>query len=155
MLISGCLLGVACRYDGQSSAVATLDGLAAHGRVEPFCPEVAGGLPTPRLPAGIEGACRGLDGHAVLDGQTLVVRRDGADVTPQFIAGAEAACALAQRLVLHRAILKADSPSCGVGRIHSGQLTDTLVPGDGVTAARLERARLEVFTAETWLEGEA
>jgi uncharacterized protein YbbK (DUF523 family) len=154
ILVSACLLGVACRYDGQSCARAILGDVASHGRVVPLCPEVAGGLPTPRLPAEIEGAHQGLDGHAVLDGQTRVMRRDGVNVTPQFVAGAQTAYTLAQRLGIRRAILKANSPSCGVGCINEGQFAGTLVPGDGVTAAQLKRAGLEIFTEETWLEGE-
>jgi len=124
--------------------VAGVAELAAQGRAVPICPEVAGGLPTPRLPAEIEGAHAGLDGHAVLDGRSRVVRSDGADVTQAFIAGAEAALALAQRWGIHQAILKANSPSCGADQIHEGHFAGTLVPGDGVAAALLKRAGLKV-----------
>lgn len=155
ILVSACLLGVACRYDGQSCATASLIALASHGRVVPICPEVAGGLPTPRLPAEIEGAGQGLDGHAVLAGRTRVMRSDGTDVTAHFFAGADAAYSLVQHLGLRRAILKANSPSCGAGHVYEGRFGGTLVPGDGVTAARLKRAGLEVFTEDTWLEGDA
>ena len=154
ILVSACLLGVVCRYDGKSCPVAKLRDLAIHGRVVPHCPEMAGGLPTPRLPAEIEGAHQGLDGHAVLDGQTRVVRRDGTDLTAQFIAGAQEARLLVQRLGIRQAIFKANSPSCGVGRIYGGKFSGTLVIGDGVTAAWLKRAGLEVYTEETLPEGE-
>jgi uncharacterized protein YbbK (DUF523 family) len=105
------------------------------------------------LPAEIEKADAGLDGGAVLEGRTRVVRSDGTDVTPQFIKGAEAALALAQRLGIGRAILRTDSPSCGAGRIHEGRFEGKLVPGDGVTAALLKRNGINV-TTETDLRGE-
>ena len=145
-LVSACLLGVACRFDGKSCPVPELNDVVTRGLAVPICPEVAGGLPTPRLPAEIEKAAAGLDGGAVLEGQTRVLRRDGIDVTPQFIKGAEAALALARRLCIGRAILKADSPSCGVGSIHEGRFEGRLVPGDGVTAALLKRNGIQVIT---------
>ena len=153
-LVSACLLGVACRFDGKSNLVAELYDMVTTGLAVPICPEVAGGLTTPRLPAEIENAAAGLDGGAVLDGQTRVIRSDGVDVTSQFIKGAQAALALAHRLGIGRAILKADSPSCGAGRIHEGRFEGKLVPGDGVTAALLKRNGIQV-TTETDLRGEA
>ncbi len=152
-LVSACLLGVACRYDGQSCQSPELTGLATRGKVVPICPEVAGGLPTPRLPAEIEGAYAGLDGYAVLDGRTRVVRNDGIDVTAEFMQGAQAALALARQLDVRRAILKSDSPSCGAGRIHEGKFSGKLVPGDGVTVALLRRNGIQVIN-ETDLLGE-
>ena len=154
VLTSACLLGAACRYDGQSCPDKDLGRLAAHGSVIPVCPEVSGGLPTPRLPAEIEKAHAGLDGTAVLEGRTRVLQSDGTDVTPQFIAGARAALAAARRYGIRRAILKANSPSCGAGRIHEGLFGGTLVPGDGVTAALLKRAGLQVITEEELAGGE-
>lgn len=145
-LVSACLLGVACRFDGQSCPAPELDDLATQGKVVVICPEVAGGLPIPRLPAEIEEAFAGLDGHAVLDGRTRVVRTDGVDVTAQFLKGAQAALALARQLGIRRAILKTNSPSCGRGRIHEGKFAGTLVPGDGVTAALLKRNGILVTT---------
>ena len=88
ILVSACLLGIACRYDGHSCPAASLRDMGAKGRLLPICPEVAGGLNTPRPPAEIEGAHGGLDGHAVLDGRSRVVCADGADVTTQFVTGA-------------------------------------------------------------------
>lgn len=153
ILVSACLLGVDCRFDGESCPENRLRDLAAGGCAVLICPEVAGGLPTPRLPAEIEGAHAGLDGNAVLDGRTHVVRSDGVDVTAQFVAGAEAALALAERLGIRQAILKANSPSCGVEYIHEGLFAGTLVPGSGVTAALLKRAGIQVCSEATWKEG--
>ena len=145
-LVSACLLGVACRFDGQSCPAPELNALATRGRVIAICPEVAGGLPTPRLPAEIEDAYAGLDGHAVLDGRTRVIRCDGHDVTAEFVQGAQAALALARGLGIRRAIFKSDSPSCGAGSIHEGRFAGGLVPGDGVTTALLRRNGIEVVT---------
>jgi len=145
-LVSACLLGVACRYDGQSCPAPELIDLATKGKAIAICPEVAGGLPIPRLPAEIEAASAGLDGHAVLDGRARVVRRDGVDVTAQYVQGAQAALALARKLGIRRAILKANSPSCGAGSIHEGKFAGELVPGEGVTAALLRRSGIEVMT---------
>jgi uncharacterized protein YbbK (DUF523 family) len=153
LLVSACLLGIACRYDGKICPDARVNTYATRGEVIPICPEVAGGLPTPRPPAEIAGATAGLDGHAVLDGQTRVLRSDGTDVTDQFINGAQAALSAARRLGIRHAILKADSPSCGAGRIHGGRFAGSLVCGDGVTAALLKRNGIQVSTEETLPEG--
>ena len=145
-LVSACLLGLDCRFDGQSCLDPRLRDLGVQGRLIPFCPEVSGGLATPRLPAEIQGAHAGLDGNAVVQGLTRVVCIDGSDVTAQFLAGARAALDLAQRLGIRQAILKANSPSCGSGYIHEGMFAGRLVPGDGVTAALLKQAGIMVIT---------
>jgi uncharacterized protein YbbK (DUF523 family) len=151
-LVSACLLGVSCRFDGQSCPAPELNDLATRGKVVAICPEVAGGLPIPRLPAEIEEASAGLDGYAVLDGRTRVLRSDGVDVTSQFIKGAEAALTVSRQLGIRQAILKANSPSCGAGCIHDGRFSGKTVPGDGITAALLKHSGIHVIT-ETDLTG--
>jgi uncharacterized protein YbbK (DUF523 family) len=146
ILVSACLLGLDCRYDGQSCPDQRLRKPAALGYFLPLCPEVFGGLPTPRLPAEIENAHAGLDGHAVLDGRTRVLASDGRDVTAQFLSGAKGALAVAQREGIHQAILKSKSPSCGLGQIYDGRFSGKLVRGDGVSAALLSRSGIQVFT---------
>jgi len=146
ILVSACLLGLPCRFDGQGCPEAALLDLVTRGRTVPICPEVVGGLPTPRPPAEIKDAQGGLDGNAVLDGQTQVVRIDGVDVTAEFVVGAKAALALARQLDIGQAILKANSPSCGAGRIHGGRFAGELVPGDGVTTALLKRSGIKVIS---------
>jgi uncharacterized protein YbbK (DUF523 family) len=153
ILTSACLLGVACRFDGQSCPEKKLLDLAAHGCVVPICPEVSGGLSIPRLPAEIKDAHAGLDGSAVLEGRTQVVCSDGTDVTEHFVSGARAALSLAQNLDIRRAVLKSNSLSCGEGHIHGGRFAGTLVPGDGVTAALLKRAGIQVTTEKDWVRG--
>ena len=130
--ISACLLGLACRYDGCALAPDRRPDLSSvNGRV-PMCPEQLGGLSTPRIPAEIQGG----DGHDVLDGRARVVNRAGEDVSSAFLRGAQEPLYLCLGLGIEEVILKANSPSCGVHRIYSGE---DLVDGCGVTAALLTR----------------
>lgn len=108
------------------------------------CPEVDGGLGTPRPAAEIVGG----DGHDVLDGKARVVTEGGRDVTAEYVRGAELALAAARAAGATTAILKSRSPSCGRGRIYDGSFTRTAVVGDGVTAALLQRNGIEVLTDE-------
>ena len=139
VLVSACLLGRTCRYDGSHNHDTDLerDLHLAGRRPVPFCPEEEGGLPTPRPPAWLtEG-----DAEAVLDGTARVVRADGADVTEAFLAGARRALATCRREEIHRAYLKERSPSCGACRTHvDGEPRD----GPGVTTALLRRAGITV-----------
>ena len=142
VVVSACLLGVACRYDGRSKpAPAVIAALEAGGHtVVAVCPEELGGLGTPRPGAHLIGG----DGHAVLDGRATVRREaDGVDVTAQFRAGAEAAAERAAGATL--AILKARSPSCGCGQT---TIAGAVAPGDGVFAALLRRRGLALRTDE-------
>ncbi|WP_273861830.1 DUF523 domain-containing protein [Pseudomonas sp. LA5] len=142
ILVSRCLLGHRVRYDG--GAHGPFDLLAvwqAQGRIVPLCPEVAGGLPTPRPPAEIPGG----QGGAVLDGRLPVVTDSGEDVTRAFVAGAAAALELIARHGIRLAVLKARSPSCGNVENYDGSFSGTRVAGEGVTAAALKRAGVAVF----------
>ncbi|EYT82291.1 hypothetical protein CF54_14220 [Streptomyces sp. Tu 6176] len=143
ILVSACLRGVPCRFDGRHKASAALAEAVAGREVVPFCPEVAGGLATPRRPAELVGG----DGHDVLDGTARIVDDTGQDVTEQFVAGARRALAVARRTGCGEALLMPRSPSCGRGTVHDGSFTGELVPGDGVTAALLERAGITVRPA--------
>ncbi|MDK8263768.1 DUF523 domain-containing protein [Pseudomonas oryzihabitans] len=148
ILVSRCLLGHRVRYDG--GAHGPFDLLAvwqAQGRIVPLCPEVAGGLPTPRPPAEIPGG----QGGAVLDGRLPVVTDSGEDVTRAFVAGAAAALELIARHGIRLAVLKARSPSCGNVENYDGSFSGTRVAGEGVTAAALKRAGVAVFN-ETELQ---
>ena len=143
VLVSACLLGRACRYDGRHNRDGELEReLAARGfDAVPFCPEEESGLGTPRPAAWIE---RGGAG-AVCDGEARVVTAAGADVTRGFLEGARKALAACERLGIERAFLKERSPSCGVRSTHvAGELVD----GPGVTAELLRRAGIEVEGVE-------
>ena len=147
ILVSACLLGVACRYDGASKGLPedTLRALMARHTLVPACPEQLGGLPTPRVPSERRGSC--------------VVMRTGADVTDAYIRGAQQTLALAQRFGCTAALLKQRSPSCGKGEIYDGTFTGTVVEGWGVTAELLRREGIPVLgesrMGELLTEGEA
>ena len=124
LLVSACLLGVACRYDGRSKPHPLAQELCRRHEVIPVCGEIFGGLPTPRLPSERrEGG---------------VFASDGGDVTDAFRRGAEEVVRLARLTGAQAAILKERSPSCGCGHIYDGSFSGTLVPGDGVTARLLK-----------------
>lgn len=144
ILVSACLLGERVRYNGGEATLdhPVLERWRREGRIVSICPEVTGGLPTPRPPAEIQGG----DGGSVLQNVAFVRRHDGMDVTPQFLAGAEAAVALARENGATIAILKDFSPSCGSTAVYDGTFTRTRVAGEGVTAAALRRAGVRVFS---------
>ncbi len=144
VLVSACLAGRTCRFDGSSSKDALVASLVAAGRAVLVCPEVDGGLGTPRPPAEIVGG----DGKAVLEGRARVVTEAGLDVTEAYLAGARRALDAARRSGATAAILKSRSPSCGKGGVYDGSFSKTLRAGDGVTAALLEAHGLTVLTDE-------
>ncbi len=133
LLISACLVGYNCKYNGGNNALPpeVLAALRERYRLIPVCPEAAGGLPTPRVPSERRGG--------------RVVTRDGRDVTAAFRRGAEIAGKLAERTGARLALLKSGSPSCGSGMIYDGSFTGTLMPGDGVTAEYLKNKNLIIF----------
>ncbi|TDQ53217.1 DUF523 domain-containing protein [Actinorugispora endophytica] len=145
ILVSACLMGRAVRYDGgaKPSGHAVFLRWREEGRLVPFCPEVAGGLPVPRPPAEIEGA-RGA--RAVLEGEARIRTPEGADVTEFFLAGARAALRRARDHGVRLALLKEGSPSCGVHRIYDGTFTGAKTPGAGVTTLLLQDHGIDVFT---------
>ncbi|MDH0897459.1 DUF523 domain-containing protein, partial [Pseudomonas sp. GD03875] len=152
LLVSRCLLGHKVRYDGGAHGpYGLLQRWQEEGRVVPLCPEVAGGLPTPRPPAEIPGG----QGGGVLDGTLPVLTDAGDDVTAAFVAGAEAALALVRRHGLRVAVLKARSPSCGNTHNYDGSFGGRLVEGEGVTAALLRRAGVKVFNEQQLAEAAA
>ena len=152
ILVSRCLLGHRVRYDGGAHGpFDLLERWQADGRVIALCPEVAGGLPTPRAPAEIPGG----QGAQVLDGQATVMTVDGEDVSAAFLAGAEQALTLVKRHGIRLALLKARSPSCGNRENYDGSFTGARVAGEGVTAALLRRAGVQVFNEDELAAAEA
>lgn len=144
MLVSACLAGCECRYDGSDNADERLRALQEEGRAVLVCPEEEGGLGTPRPPAEIVGG----DGHDVLAGRARVVTKGGRDVTAEYLAGAHAAMEAARSSGAGVAILKARSPSCGRGVVYDGSFSRTPRAGDGVTTALLKQNGIEVITEE-------
>ncbi|MDO5327812.1 MAG: DUF523 domain-containing protein [Clostridia bacterium] len=134
LLVSACLLGVCCRYDGKSKGNEAVLRLAEKHELIPVCPEQLGGLPTPRPPAEIQ--------------RDRVINRLGQDVTAQYQKGAEEALRLCQLFHCELAVLKARSPSCGCGLVYDGCFSGTLVPGDGFAARLLRENGIKVLTEE-------
>ncbi len=134
ILVSACLLGKACRYDGRSKTYPQLEALRGQYELIPFCPEEAGGLPTPRVPAEIT--------------KQGVFTRDGRDVTQAYRRGAQYALETARREEAAFAILKSKSPSCGKYEVYDGSFSGTLKTGQGITAALFSENEIPVFTEE-------
>ena len=134
ILVSACLLGLPCRYDGRSMPSREVIDLLGKYNLIPVCPEVLGGLPTPRVPSEIVGE--------------RVLMRDGRDVTENYRHGAERALEIARANSCTVAILKARSPSCGKGKVYDGSFTGRLTEGDGVAARLLSDAGITVYTEE-------
>ena len=134
ILVSLCLLGAACRYDGGSKPCGAVLRLAQRHELIPVCPEQLGGLPTPRPPAEIRGE--------------KVETREGADVTAAYRRGAEETLRLYRQLGCSCALMKARSPSCGCGAVYDGTFSGTLRPGNGVTAQLLREEGIAVFTED-------
>ena len=138
LLVSACLLGTPCRYDGKSKKNEAVCALAERFELIPVCPEVYGGLPTPRPPAERTGDC--------------VLTETGTDVTAQYQRGAEAALQLARLTECEAAILKANSPSCGCGTIYDGTFRHRKIAGNGVTAELLQAHGLCVYNEDNFSE---
>ena len=144
-LISACLLGMKCAWDGKDiyrsdKAIALLNSET----LMPICPEQLGGLKTPRAPQEIQGGT----GEDVLDGKCKVLNIDGEDVTQKFINGAVETLKIARLFHIEEFIGKSRSPSCGCGQIYNGTFSRELIGGDGVTTALLKRNGVRVITEE-------
>ena len=120
ILVSACLLGENCKYNGGNNLRPELAGLLSGHTVIPVCPEVLGGLPVPRIPA------------EIVDG--TVMNRAGQPVNAEFRAGAEKTMEIARQSRPDLIILQSRSPSCGAGSIYDGSFTGKLIPGNGVFA---------------------
>lgn len=129
-LVSACLAGLPCRFDAQAKPDPRIVALYRSGRAVLICPESLSGLPVPRAP------CERRDGRFYL--------KNGQDVSKEFEAGANAAFAIAQASGCRQAILKARSPSCGVGQIYDGSFSGNLCHGNGLFAQKLLDAGWEV-----------
>lgn len=148
ILVSACLAGIEVRYDGGHCLTDKVRMLVEEGQAVTVCPEVLGGLTTPREPAEIIGG----NGEDVLDGKAKVIDITGKDVTENFMKGAYIALEKAKKLNATLVVLKENSPSCGSSMIYDGSFTGKKTPGLGVTAALLKRHDIQVISDEKFLE---
>lgn len=145
ILVSGCLCGINCKYDGKNNLNEKVLELLRQGKAIPVCPEQLGGQATPREAHEIVNG----DGAMVLDGKCKVLGRDVSDdVTAEFIKGAEETLNIARELKIDTAILKARSPSCGKGIIYDGTFSGGKKTGNGVTAELLIRNNIKIYTED-------
>lgn len=140
ILVSACLLGEKCKYNGSDNKNEVVLRFLEGKKYIPICPETMGGLTAPRLPAEIV--------------KDKVIQKDGTDVTAFFEKGANLVTELAEKHNVTLAILKANSPSCGVGNVYDGSFTSTLISGNGITAQKLIKMGIAVKT-EKQLENES
>ncbi|MDR2977303.1 MAG: DUF523 domain-containing protein [Streptococcaceae bacterium] len=132
ILVSACLAGFPCRYDGSAKADIEVVDLVRDGRAIPICPEQLAGLPTPRAAAEIIGE--------------KVFTNTGEDITESFRRGAEETLKLARQFGCRRAMLKSKSPSCGFGKVYDGSFSGKLIDGSGLTAKLLSESGIEIET---------
>lgn len=132
LAVSACLLGENCKYNGQNNLNEEVLKLSEKYDIVPVCPEKSGGLEIPRPPAEIKNGS--------------VFLKDGRDVTENFLSGSKISLDVAVQKGCKMAVLKANSPSCGCGRIYDGSFSKRLVNGDGITAALFKKNGIKVIT---------
>ena len=137
ILISACLIGLNCKYNGGNNENSKLVELMKEKDLVPICPEQLGGLKTPRASAERK--------------QEKVITKEGVDVTKEYQKGAEEVLKLAKKLNIKKAILKSRSPSCGIDEIYDGTFSHNLVKGDGVTAELLKKNGIEVISSDKYI----
>ncbi|WP_336784325.1 DUF523 domain-containing protein [Paenibacillus illinoisensis] len=147
-LVSSCLAGVACRYNGTASLDEKIQELVAQEQAMMVCPELLGGFSTPREPAEIIGGT----GKDVLADTAQVIERGGRDVTDLYIKGAYQTLEWAKRLDVTCVVLKEFSPSCGTQAIYDGNFANHKVQGEGVTSALLRQEGYEVISEIEFME---
>ncbi|MCF7907138.1 DUF523 domain-containing protein [Patescibacteria group bacterium] len=133
-IVSACLAGIKCRWDGESRPCQKVVELVRQGKAIPVCPEQLGGLTTPRVPAEQK--------------KDKIFTKNGKNVTVQFEKGAKEALEIALLVNCEEAIIKSKSPSCGSGKIYDGTFSGKLIKGDGVFAKILKKNNIKVFTED-------
>lgn len=137
-IVSACLVGINCKYDGKNNYNKEIEKLVYDGQAIPLCPEVMGGLSTPRIPSEI----------IVIDGEERIISKEGIDVTSEFLLGAKKTLEIAQILNIKTAILQKRSPSCGVHEIYDGSHTNKIIKGEGITTKLLKKHNINVITED-------
>ncbi|MDD5618266.1 MAG: DUF523 domain-containing protein [Candidatus Omnitrophica bacterium] len=148
-IVSACLIGKACFYDGSSRCIPEIKDLFDRGLAIALCPEELSGFKAPRPAIEIFAGT----GEDVLKGKAYVFNKEGKDVSINVIKGSKEFLNIAQENEIKKAILKARSPCCGRGSIYDGTFSGKLKKGNGVTAALLLRHNIDVVTDEEFLRG--
>ena len=133
-VVSACLAGVECRYNGLAFPIPQVIEMVKKGEALPLCPEVLGGMPSKRLPVELRNG--------------KVLSADGQDFTDEFVAGAQISLQIALLVGCKEAILKARSPSCGCGKIYDGTFSGQLISGDGIFCRLLKEQGIKICTEE-------
>lgn len=144
IIVSACLCGINCKYDGDNNLDERVLKLLQEGKAIPVCPEQLGGQETPRAPHEIVNG----DGGDVLAGKARILGPEDDDVTSEFLKGAYETLKIVEAVGANTAILKARSPSCGLGKIYDGTFKGTKRNGNGVTAELLLSRGIKIFTEE-------
>ena len=142
LLVSACLAGINCRYDGKNSEIIEIEKLVKDGKAIAICPEVIGGLNIPRDSCEI----------VMTNGEKMVVSKNNADFTEAYKEGAQKGFEIAKIIGVRTAILKSRSPSCGCGYVYDGKFSKTLISGNGIFAELLINNGIQVFTEENFKE---
>lgn len=142
IFVSGCLVGINCKYDGGNNYDERIFNLVKEGKAIPICPEQLGGLKTPRNPAEIQEK----------DGLRKVVTCEDEDVTNEYRRGAEEVLKLAKELDIKEAILQPRSPSCGKGLIYDGTFSKKKIEGNGITADLLIKNGIDVYMPDEYFK---
>lgn len=138
ILVSACLAGINCKYNGGNNYNEKIFNLVKEGKAIPVCAEQLGGLTTPRIASEVK----------YIDGKRCVINKAGEDVTKQFEKGAKEILDLAKKLNIKKAVLKSRSPSCGKDKIYSGNFDGQLVDGNGILSDLLIKNGIEVIGEE-------
>ncbi|MBR2744976.1 MAG: DUF523 domain-containing protein [Clostridia bacterium] len=144
VLVSGCLVGINCKYNGGNNYDERIFNLVKEGKAIPVCPEQLGGLKTPRNPSEI----------CIKNNKRYVVSNQNLDVTAEYERGADEVLELAKKLNIKEVILQPKSPSCGKGKIYDGSFSKTLIDGNGVTADLLIKNGIKVYMPEEFFNEE-
>ncbi|SMF25650.1 Uncharacterized conserved protein YbbK, DUF523 family [Priestia filamentosa] len=144
ILVSSCLAGIECRYDGTHRLKEKIRFLVEEKKAVTVCPELLGGFSTPRQSAEIVGGT----GKDVLSGDAKVIEKSGRDVTDLYVKGAYKTLEMALKLQVTHVVLKQFSPSCGSKSIYNGTFTGERIQGEGVTSALLRKAGITVLSEE-------
>lgn len=148
ILVSACLLGVNCKYNGGHNLRPEIVKYKNSGLLVPVCPEELGGLPTPRNPAQFDRAA----GDEALEGRSKIIDSTGKDVTKNFLAGAMKTLKIAREKGISIAVLKERSPSCGASLVYITEKGEQPTPGIGVTTALLEKSGIRVYSDEQFVK---